>query len=235
MTLSISEGVLNRRVFNQGVYNMHRKHYMLGQTEKYIDPNMAVIDIGAAVGMYSFFWAGLCKCVYAFEAVPPVFDRLCETAARKPNIIPFQLAVSDYEGQTEFWVDDKRLSNSSFSNLVGGQQISVNVTTIDSHGFGPISFMKVDVEGHELAVLRGAGYTIERYHPTIMCEIYPKFNDGPVIETFKHLFERGYKCFYNIRGEGLHPVSSPEHGTDVASDETLIPLHDGDFLFVYGN
>ena len=46
-----------------------------------------------------------------------------------------------------FYVDDKRLSNSSFQNLVEGQKIEVETVTIDSLKLVDVDFIKVDVEG----------------------------------------------------------------------------------------
>lgn len=233
MSLNLSEEVLNRRVFNQQVFDLHSSEFMLGQTKKYVHPFRRVIDVGAAVGMYSTFWAPRCLRLYAFEAVPPVYNQLKKLEDRFDNVTTFNLAVSDKVGQTDFYVDDKRLSNSGFRDLVGGQKITVETTTIDAQDFENVGFMKIDVEGHELEVLNGAEMTIRMNRPTCMVEVYPKFNNGPVASTFEFFFTRNYKCFYNIRGQGLQPVSDVENGVRVASDEQLIQQHDGDFLFVH--
>jgi len=243
VTLNLSDSVLQRRVFNQNIYNLHRQHYMLGQTAKFIDKNSIVLDIGAAVGMYTHFWAGLAKHVYSFEAVPPVYEQLKLVADRNDNVTAINYAVGrEDKDEVTFYVDDKRLSNSGLRDLVGGQPITVEMVSIDSWAQSwidsspdnmGIGLIKIDVEGNELDVLRGATLTISNERPAVMCEVYPKFNDGPVADTFHFLMDIGYRCFYNIRGQGLKEITSVAEGVDVASNEQLIPLHDGDFLFVY--
>jgi FkbM family methyltransferase len=232
MTLELSQGVLNRRVFNEGVFNSHKRDFMLGQTPPYISKEKDVLDVGAAVGMYSHFWAPLCRHLYAFEAVPPVFGQLLKVEERHNNMTAINKAVGAFNGEADFYVDDKRLSNSSFRDLVGGQKIVVPVTQLDSCKFDKVGFIKIDVEGHELDVLNGAIDIVVEQRPTVMCEIYPKFNNGPVLDTFQYFFELGYKCFYNVKGQGLEPIVNPAHGVDIADDPAMIAKHDGDFLFV---
>lgn len=235
--LKLHPAVINRRKWNQHLYDVHTTEYMVGQTGLFVDRARAVVDVGAAVGMYSAFWARMgVRHVYSFEAVPIVFKQLQATAKRFDNMTAFNMAVSDFNGQTEFWVDDKRLSNSSFRNLVDGQKITVDVTTLDA--FRPrhfptkkyVGFIKIDVEGCELRVLNGAENLILEDRPVCMVEIYPKFNEGPVEDTFRWFFGRNFSCFYNVRRKGLVPVESVEHGADVAHKK--IDEHDGDFLFV---
>ena len=49
---------------------------MLGQTKNYLDPDKNTLDIGAATGMYSSFFAQYSKHVYSFEAVPVSYTHL---------------------------------------------------------------------------------------------------------------------------------------------------------------
>jgi FkbM family methyltransferase len=232
MTLELSQEVLNRRRFNQDIYDLHSKEYMLGQTARYIDRFKCVLDIGAAVGMYSTFWASKCSRLHAYEAVPPVYKQLKKLELDFDNVTTHNIAMSETVGETSFFVDDKRLSNSSFRDLVGGQEIKVKTTTIDNEGHRSVGFIKVDVEGHELEVLKGGIKTLEKDRPVCMVEVYPKFNNGPVSDTFDFFFERDYKCFYNIRGVGLQQINGTIDGVNIASDEAIIQQHDGDFLFV---
>jgi FkbM family methyltransferase len=232
--MQLTQEVLSRRVFNQSIYELHSRDFMLGQTARFIDPMKSALDVGAAVGMYTSFWAQKAARVHSFEAVPAVYKQLEKVKERFDNVSTYQLAVGEEVGSTTFYVDDKRLSNSGFTDLVGGQPIEVSVTTIDAQLLTNVGFIKVDVEGHELAVLNGGRETIERDRPVCMVEVYPKFNQGPVSTTFDWFFDRNYKAFYNIRGVGLQELSSTTDGVNIASDEDMIKQHDGDFLFVPG-
>ena len=89
-----------------------------------------------------------------------IYDQLVKIKENFNNVITHNLAVSDFVGNSSFYVDDKRLSNSSFQNLVEGQKIEVETVTIDSLKLVDIGFIKVDVEGVELDVLNG----VNRYN-----------------------------------------------------------------------
>ena len=224
----LSDNVLKKRVFKQQILDLHLKDFMIGQTTPYLNKFKNTLDIGAATGMYASHFAEHSKSVICFEAVPPVYEQLKKIKEKHNNVITHNLAVSNEVGLLDFYVDDKRLSNSSFQNLVEGQKIQVETTTIDSLKLVDVGFIKVDVEGVELDVLVGANDTIEEYKPTCMVEVYAKFNKYPVETTFEFFFNRDYRCFYNHRGQGLKPVRNIQEGIDA----TKIPeITDGDFLF----
>jgi len=226
--LKLSDNVLSKRVFKQQILDLHLKDFMIGQTTPYLNKFKNTLDIGAATGMYSSHFAEHSKSVICFEAVPPVYEQLKKIKEKHSNVITHNLAVSNEVGLLDFYVDDKRLSNSSFQNLVEGQKIQVETTTIDSLKLVDVGFIKVDVEGVELDVLVGANDTIEEYKPTCMVEVYAKFNKYPVETTFEFFFNRDYRCFYNHRGQGLKPVRNIQEGIEA----TKIPeITDGDFLF----
>ena len=224
----LNDSVLNKRVFKQHILDLHLKDFMLGQTTPYLNTFKNTIDVGAATGMYASHFAKHSKNVICFEAVKPVYIQLEKIKQKYNNVTTHNFAVSDFEGVSDFYVDDKRLSNSSFQNLVEGQKIEVETVTIDGMKFVDIGFIKIDVEGVELDVLNGASQTIDEYKPTCMVEIYAKFNKYPVETSFEFFFARDYRCFYNHKGQGLKPVRTIEEGIEA----TKIPeITDGDFLF----
>ena len=230
--LDLSEKVLQKRVWNQKVYESHVKNFMLGQTKEYLGKEKNTVDVGGAVGMYSFFFSQYSKHVHSFEAVPPVYKQLKANSKKAKNITTYNKAVSDHSGEASFFVDDKRLSNSSFQNLVNGQEIKVNVVSIDDMGFENVGFIKIDTEGTELEVVRGAMRTIERDRPNCMVEVYGEFSKYPPKDIFSVFFNRNYECLYNNKGEGLVKVDDINLAADIASDASMINVHDGDFLFV---
>jgi FkbM family methyltransferase len=116
--------------------------------------------------------------VLAFEPYPPLAARLC--ADFGANVQVQTCALSDYEGQALLavpQVDGKDLAtrctleeqvNTEFAR----RTLRVRVRRLDSFGLTALGFVKIDVEGHELAVLRGAPLTLARNQPTILvsCE-----------------------------------------------------------------
>ena len=228
--MKLSDSVLKRRVFNKGIYDLHRKDFMLGQTTPYLSKLKNTIDVGAATGMYASHFAEHSKSVICFEAVPPVYEQLILIKEKYNNVVTHKLAVSDFEGKSAFYVDDKRLSNSSLINLVEGIQIEVDTISIDSLKLPDVGFIKVDVQGVELDVLNGAVDTIDEYRPTCMVEVYALYNKYPVETSFDFFFSRGYRCFYNHKGQGLRRVKNI---ADALEAVKIPEITDCDFLFVY--
>ena len=235
MGLSLSSQVLQRRVFKKKFYKLHVKDFMLGQTTRWLSKDKNSIDVGGATGIYSTHFCKHSNQVYAFEAVPPVHKQLYKLTEQFNNFICQQAAVSNFEGTSEFYVDDKRLSNSGLQNLVDGQKIQVPVVTIDSFNYKDVGFIKVDTEGTELDVLQGAINTIDKYLPTCMIECYYKFNKYPIETTYNFFKERNYNCAYNEKGKGLVEVKSVDEFIQASTSDEMLHVHDGDFIFYQGN
>lgn len=145
-------------------------------------PGMVALDVGANVGAYAVLlgqWVGATGQVFAFEPSQSAFDGLVRHIALNAQadvVRPVPAAVSDRDGTGALIV----AGTAGESRLVGtgrsadlkvrttnqaGAVISVPTVTIDGfcarEGVQP-SFIKIDVEGAELAVLRGARETIRR-------------------------------------------------------------------------
>jgi FkbM family methyltransferase len=137
-----------------------------------VRPGATALDIGANVGAYSLLlgqWVGASGRVFAFEPAPAIFDGLSRHVALNhlsSVVTPLASAVGA-EVTTASLVlagthGESRLAS---SNDGEAERVQVPVTTVDrfcgEHRLVP-SFIKVDVEGFELAVLRGARETIAR-------------------------------------------------------------------------
>jgi FkbM family methyltransferase len=136
-----------------------------------VTPGMVALDIGANVGAYTVLlaqWVGKSGRVYAFEPAGPAFHGLVRHVALNVQddvVRPLAVAVSDHEGNGTLIV----AATAGESRLAGvrdqSSAVTVPVTTIDRfctrEDIQP-SFIKIDVEGEELAVLRGARETIRR-------------------------------------------------------------------------
>jgi len=232
--LELSQQVLQKRVYNQSLYDQNVKSMMLGQATRWLSKDKVTIDVGGAAGIMSTHFCKHSREVHSFEAVPPVFKQLNKLTEKFDNITCYEAAVSHTEGTSKFYVDDKRLSNSGFQNLVRGQEIEVRTVTIDSYKFEDVGFIKVDTEGTELDVLEGARETIDKYLPTCMVECYFKFNKYPLETTYNYFNQRGYNCAYNEKGKGLIEVQGIGEYLKAASPPEMIHVHDGDFIFYQG-
>lgn len=173
-----------------------------------------VLDIGANVGYTATVLARAmapgCK-VYAFEPEPSNFELLKDTA-RQPafecRIVALPYAVGANNGTVDLWVNDRqhgdhRVVTEQFrSEHPEGKQVSVDMVSIDNfmeNGRGSVSFVKIDVQGYELAVCQGMQNTV-RVNPdiSILVEYMPSAMRGLGFEP-SHLIDffvgRGFAIF----------------------------------------
>lgn len=142
-----------------------------------------ILDVGANVGFLSWQYQKLFKeaTVYALEPDPVAFQALQATHGGNPRIRSFPLAAADKDGELDF-VQRPISCNSSLLGVAVGAGVTtetiikIRARTID--GFAAdqsilhIDLLKVDTEGADLLVLRGAKGMLERgFVDVIMTEI----------------------------------------------------------------
>lgn len=148
------------------------------------------VDVGTHVGFFSSLAASLVGNegrVVSFEPEARNFGQLNDHVALNgfSNVDRVNAAVGAAEGQAEFWVNADNDGGHALWNvgLHGYNQLSrqrenrqvVPVTTLDSHfaksAAGTPKLIKIDAEGCELSVLRGARSLLTRRVPYVVCEI----------------------------------------------------------------
>ncbi len=146
-------------------------------------PGQTVLDIGANFGVFTKLFSqivGPQGSVIAFEPVPKTFRTLAAGVERLHlhNVQVVNKAVSDQVGTVLMSVPQfaenkgENLYESHITSLPDSPDaFAVGALTIDSLDLSRVDFMKIDVEGHELAVLRGSRKTLQKYHPTLMVEV----------------------------------------------------------------
>jgi FkbM family methyltransferase len=189
-----------------------------------------VIDVGANQGLYARVFAQLARQVYCLEPNPTVFPLLCRNVKAR-NVSLFQCAASDRVGAIEFYLD-KRPNMGGVASSVNVledlhaqgmvEKVQVETTTIDRfcevQGIEP-TFIKVDVEGHEPALFRGARTTIERHQPILVFEFWETWWD----KGFSTLFDELAADYRLIRVQDgadalrLYRKSRGDQGVDIAA------------------
>ena len=140
-----------------------------------IQPGWRVADIGANIGAHTVVFSHLVGdsgIVWAFEPQRLVFQNLCANLALNEveNVLAYQAAVGDtIETISLGTVSQKTAVNFGGVSLdllrgKGGEPTPLTPFTDDVH------FMKIDVEGMEATVIRGAASMIRRVHPFIYLE-----------------------------------------------------------------
>jgi FkbM family methyltransferase len=192
-----------------------------------VRPNDLVIDVGANVGIYMHALAKRGAVVEAFEPQPWCADVLRAYAARNPRVHVHSEALGSGDAQAVLHVpiQDGRLARGSASLIAGpdattgGESIDVRVRTLDSFGFEKVKAMKIDVEGAEVEVIRGAVATIERSHPLLLVEIEQRHHGGPIDTVFRSIEALGYRGEFLLPGRGLRPLAEfvPAAHQDIAA------------------
>ncbi len=173
--------------------------YQLEAIKRLARPGMRCIDVGAHAGLF----------LRAFEkaapggahvAIEPVPWKAAMIRAKFPSAAVFQCALGEAAGKAEFTEVLEKSGASLLSqfddsrrNSRATDQYSVDVRTLDEIALdGPATgVIKIDVEGAEAAVLKGAARLIERDRPAILFECgAPKQNDHSGAEIFALLRNR---------------------------------------------
>ena len=177
-----------------------------------VRPHSVSVDIGANHGLYSYALNRLGLSVEAFEPQPWCVRTIRAWAGERVNV--HQVGLSDVEGTLALRmpvVDGTRFTGYATFGAVEGESevIEVPVRRLDDFGFTAVSFVKVDVEGHEARVLRGGEQTIAACRPTLLVEIEQRhLTDGVSIdEVFGQVVGYGYRGEYLREGQ-WHPLDT---------------------------
>jgi FkbM family methyltransferase len=146
------------------------------------DPAKTGIDVGAKVGMYTYRIRACSSDVIAFEPIPLFHDMLRAVfEGKRGHVEP--VAASDRRGTATLRMPYDREGHRQFGrssiepanplvhdHIARTEELVVETRAIDDFGFPRVGFIKVDVEGHELAVLEGAVRTIAEQRPNLLIE-----------------------------------------------------------------
>lgn len=164
-----------------------------------------VWDVGAAFGLFSIHSAKFCDKVIAFEPDPLSCERLIKNIdlnGQQEQISVQQIALSDKAGELELFTSGLSGLSPSLSGVSNHSgSVKVATKTIDSvveAGTVPPDVIKIDVEGAEAQVLRGAKELLHgKNKPRLLfVEVHPEFLEafGDSAELVEELvLEAGYE------------------------------------------
>jgi FkbM family methyltransferase len=145
-----------------------------------LKPGMTVVDVGANIGIYTRFFAreiGDTGHVHAFEPARQNFLRLEATVRGLGNVVANHAAVGARSGTTMLFLSDQlNVDHRTFDIGDGRAGVAVKQVALDDYfpAATRIDVMKVDVQGFELQVLRGASRLMTKNTGlTILMEFWP--------------------------------------------------------------
>lgn len=125
------------------------------------------VDVGAHCGLWSFYLAKQFAQVHAFEPVAAHRECFLENV-KAENVQLYDVALGERAGS----VGIHTKTGSSGDSWVSGDG-PIPMRCLDEYALDDVDFVKIDTEGHELFVLRGAEDTLKRCKPTIIVEQKP--------------------------------------------------------------
>ncbi|OBK23063.1 hypothetical protein A5634_05980 [Mycobacterium asiaticum] len=196
-----------------------------------------VVDVGASWGLFTYHLArrvGNSGRVYSFEPHPDNAPMLRKLDEARRYVHFRQAAVSDEPGTAQLLVPEQHnrqvtaqgsLAHGFDGQDVGVRRIEVPTVRLDD-ALRPdldVDFVKIDVEGHEMSVLRGGATMLRRCRPTILIEIEQRHLSVPISEVFEQIEDLGYELFY-VTDSALRPIAE----FDVERDQMSM-VNSGEF------
>lgn len=170
----------------------------------------AVYDIGGHCGVYSLLAAASgSRQVHYFDLMPDIIDRFETNLAisgLEGQVVVNRVGVSSEAGEVEFNYNDLRMTTGAsleflayrFSSAVA-RKARASVVTLDEYwdrsGQTPVGLVKMDVERHELSVLRGGSRFFTSNQPWVLVEVLSEQQFADLYEAFAAL---GYENAYEV-------------------------------------
>ena len=223
---------IGRSIWTAGVHDLAVVEVLF----RLADSKKLAIDAGANIGAMTGALAARAGEVWAFEPHPVVFPRLAANVKRfteNPGFAPcqlFQAALSDVETNMCLEEPEEFTGNQGTARITVESGTPVQALRLDSLiGEREVGVMKLDVEGHELNVLRGAQETLaaERFKHIVFED--HEGSDSPVCRLLREhgyaLFEVGWRLGGPVLaapGSGAHRAyEAPSYLATRVSDEAF--------------
>jgi FkbM family methyltransferase len=145
-------------------------------------PGGMFLDVGAHLGLV--IAAALRRANMEVAAIEAVEEKAAFLRARFPNVHVYHCAAGPVDGETAFFVDRKQSAYSSLGKPGRSAPSEITEVRIPMRALDSlfenkvVGAIKIDVEGGELGVLRGASALIARCRPAVMFESGPPCDDG---------------------------------------------------------
>jgi FkbM family methyltransferase len=201
-----------------------------------IMPGDTVIDIGANLGYYSIIAADLVAergRVYSVEPNPLVAALLSNSVsvngyAQRVQVLNFALSFNEEEKRLPFFVPNQEPKNGRF--VAEGENheylkqfgviFDVNVGSLSPEQFDRVDFIKIDVEGAELAVLNHLKPIIHQFRPKIVCEV--NFARGYGYDDVAGVLDGGEELKFLDFDSVVKPLTKQMAETQRVGDDWLI-------------
>lgn len=215
------------------------RSWLRGEPELHLVPALCdrsrwSLDIGANNGVYAWHMARASAGVMAFEPQPAHARFLRRAFGARVKVE--QVALSDTDGQVRLRVPRERMQDGratiESSNPLAGfdcDEFTVARRRLDDYVLPRVGMIKIDVEGHELAVIEGAPMLLERDRPNLLIEAEDRHRPNAVADLCDRLGRLGYRPFVLLSGALEAYLPDPRRGAvarDGQAPNNFVLLHD---------
>jgi FkbM family methyltransferase len=148
---------------------------LLRRVQRFVPPGSAVVDAGANIGNHTLFFGLICGAgrIDSFEPLRTIFPVLERNVALNglAQVRCHHAALGAQPGHAG--LANYGVANLAASSFTPGVGSNYPVVTLDQFGLDRLDFLKIDVEGGQVAMLEGARETITRHRPMIWIELRP--------------------------------------------------------------
>ncbi|MHC5208978.1 FkbM family methyltransferase [Pseudomonas chlororaphis] len=184
------------------------------------DETSTAIDVGANIGLTSIALSQICQRgrIIAIEPVPNTFEflKLNIDASDIENVSLKNVALGAAAGSVEMFVNDDNLAASFVVSSDIDQKHRIPLSTLDQivsqSDLGAVDFIKIDVEGFELEVLKGAVETLASFRPIVLLEMNHwclNIFQSTALPVFRHELLKNFEFVYAVDDGAFLDFSDP--------------------------
>lgn len=210
------------------------------------DPTRTFLDVGANNGAYLEPALGRFAALYAVEPDPELADYLKTAFSGQVTVLP--LALSQQSGTMLFYLpyhDGRAVKTRGSLEPTANPGLeqatrTIEVATLDALDLPPLGLVKIDVEGHELAVLEGGLRRLRRDRPRLLVEIEERHHPDGSDRVVELLDSLGYEAFY-MAGSKMKPLGNTKirtlqnlaHSKSITQRDKPVGQYINNFLFLH--
>ena len=206
------EPVLLKRRLERSIKNKDENEIDL--LKRFIKPGTDSIDVGVYRGVYSYEMSKYSKKVHSFEPNPLIFKYINKNLKKISNNIDlynFALSNENKVSNLRIPIRDKKMNKENYeehylmgratvhklNNFQNYEKFEITLKKIDDFNFdNEISFMKIDVEGHEMEVIEGGKLFIKKNKPVLLVEIEERHSKKNIHHSIDYINGLGYNSYF---------------------------------------